>query len=182
MRPPPGDRSGLHGRRLCPAMHRTTADANSWAAGPSPRRSPAPTHVTMDTLLGTSHYVEPSPHRLARARRDQAAKASSSQPSLRGSKPSYLSPTEWAARPRPSPARDSVRRRKRRRRRAHIMASRTPMVAPDAAKLLWRGGSTGRGARRRRTTRSPSARVPYGWAAVLSGATARSTRCARPWR
>ena len=40
-------------------MHRTTADANSWAAA-RPRRSPAPTHVTMDTLLGTSHYVEPS--------------------------------------------------------------------------------------------------------------------------
>ncbi len=53
------------------------------------------THITMDTLLGTSHYVEPSPHRLVKARRAQAgpppsssssSSSSSSQPSLSLSK------------------------------------------------------------------------------------------------
>ena len=98
----------------------------------------------MDTLLGTSHYVEPSPHRLARARRDQAAKASSSQPSLRGAKPKRYPFTHRVGGP---PSRPSSRQRRASgagsaggKSALHIMApsADTPMVAQDAAKLLWR--------------------------------------------
>ena len=56
------------------------APAASASAASDPEDLPE-THVTMDTLLGTSHYVEPSPHRLVKARRTQVP-SSSSQPSL----------------------------------------------------------------------------------------------------
>ena len=162
-------------------MHRSGDDGNSWAPGPSPRQldeidpldrdaatfeedeDPLDTHVTMDTLIGTSHYIRPSPHRLEKARRAQASSSQpslTSDPTLRKKNPKRNKQYPFNHRIKPAQRTIFSRKRATSHKRVsgdqrnssyslgslHMMAplADTPAVASDAGKLLWREWTDGK--------------------------------------